>query len=91
MDFEYVDNTPELKTLLSEIFTDSFMRAHTNFDNFRALQYSSAVIVNWDAEQMVYSKALLDSFVKESTQFSSWEELVQAATDQRYPAGGAAD
>ena len=48
------------------------------------------MFVSWEKEQLIYSKALLDNFVKESTRFQSWEEMVQTATDLRFPAAEAA-
>ena len=74
----------ELRDLLETIFTDQFMQENTNFENFEAFQYSSAVIANWKAEIMVYAQLLMDGFVKESTRFETWEEMVQAAADARF-------
>lgn len=82
--WETVQNTQELQKLLSEIFSDEFMQTHSRFKNFAGFRYSSAVIVNWDAEVLVYPILLLDNFVKESTDFSSWDEMVRAATNQRF-------
>ena len=90
MDFEYVDYPQELKDLLIEIFSDEFMQSNTRFQSFEAFRYSSAVFVSWEKEQLIYSKALLDNFVKESTRFQSWEEMVQTATDLRFPTAEAA-
>ena len=73
-----------LLKLLEDIFTDAFMQAHTRFENFDAFQFSSAVMVNWKAETIVYAPLLLDSFVRESTDFPGWDEMVRAAVDQRY-------
>ena len=53
----------ELRDLLDTIFTDEFMKENTNFENFEAFQYSSAVIANWKAETMVYAQLLMDGFV----------------------------
>ena len=51
--------------------------------NFEGFQYSSAVITNWNSDHMVYARLLMDNFVKESTRFNSWEEMVMAASDAR--------
>ena len=32
----------------------------------------------------IYARERLDSFVRESTRFSSWDEMVREAADQRY-------
>ena len=82
--FVFLENAPELMRLLEDIFTDAFMQAHTRFENFDAFQFSSAVMVNWKAETIVYAPLLLDSFVRESTDFPGWDEMVRAAADQRY-------
>ena len=71
-------------------FTDEFMEENTNFSNFEGFQYSSAVITNWKADKMVYAQLLMDNFVKESTRFSSWEEMVQVAAEQRFGAAATA-
>lgn len=82
MAFEYVPMPAEEKELLKKIFTDEFMQAETNFKTFEGFQYSSAVFVNWKADVMVYNSEVLDNFVKESTKFTSWDEMVRAAADR---------
>ena len=86
--WEKVPNTPELRELLTDIFSDEFMQEHTRFENFAGFRYSSAVIASWDSEELVFPTLLMDNFVKESTDFSSWEEMVRAATDLRFPTKG---
>lgn len=83
--YVYVEMDSKTRELLNEIFTDEFMKENTNFDNFEGFQYSSAVIANWKAERMVYAQLLMDNFVKESTRFSSWTQMVMAAADARFP------
>ena len=85
MEFEYVDYPQELKLLLEQIFSDDFMQGHTRFQTFEAFQYSSAVFVNWKAEQLIYPKVPFDNFVKESTEFDTWDAMVRAAADCRFP------
>lgn len=82
--YVYVEMDSKTRELLHEIFTDEFMKENTNFDNFEAFQYSSAVIANWKAERMVYAELLMDRFVQESTRFSTWTQMVMAAADQRF-------
>lgn len=84
--YVYVDMDEEFRKLLAAIFTDEFMQENTNFQNFEGFQYSSAVIANWNSDRMVYAQLLMDNFVKESTRFSTWEEMVQEATKQRFGA-----
>lgn len=33
---------------------------------------------------MVYAQLLMDNFVKESTRFHSWDEMVKTAADQKF-------
>ena len=81
-------NGTALMKLLEDIFTDDFMRENTRFENFDAFQFSSAVMVNWKADTIIYASLLLDSFVKESTNFSDWDEMVRTAVEQRYHGKG---
>ncbi|HJA62983.1 MAG TPA: hypothetical protein H9719_02500 [Candidatus Intestinimonas stercoravium] len=82
--YVHLDDAPELMKLLEDIFTDEFMQQHTRFDDFDGFRFSSAVILNWKAQTLVYAPLLLDAFVKESTQFSNWDEMVRTATVLRY-------
>ena len=66
------------------MFDDDFMRKHTNFKSFDSFRYSSAVIVNWNAEDLIYYESLMDSFVKESTVFDSWDQMIRSAADIKY-------
>jgi len=83
-EFQVLPDGQGLVRLLKDIFTPAFMKAHTSFESFEGFRYSSAVIVNWEAETLVYSATLLDHFVRESTEFSCWDELVRAAVKERY-------
>ena len=83
-DYVSINYTQELKDLLNRIFSDEFMQKHTNFKNFEGFRYSSAVMCTWDSPRLVYSKTLLDGFVRESTDFDTWDELVMTASDERY-------
>lgn len=82
--YVYVDMDDDFRRILADIFTDEFMRENTNFENFEGFQYSSAVIANWKSDKMVYARLLMDNFVKESTRFSTWEEMVEAATKEKF-------
>ena len=78
-----LDHAPELVRLLEDIFTDEFMQKNTRHESFESFRYSSAVFMNWNAESITYSEALLDGFVRESTDFGSFDEMVRAAVDER--------
>ena len=82
--YVHVEVDDRLRKLLNIIFSDEFMQANTNFENFEAIQYSSAVITNWKSDHMVYAKLLMDNFVKESTCFQSWDEMVKIACDKKF-------
>lgn len=83
-DYVSVPAPKEFRDLLKRIFTDDFMKAHTTFENFEGFRYSSAVMTNWEADIMIYSPEVFDNFVKESTEFTGWEEMVRAATDEAF-------
>lgn len=83
-DYVVVEADEEFKRLLGIIFTDNFMRKNTRFNNFEAFKYSSAVMTNWNSDQMIYSQSVFNNFVKESTDFNTWEEMVKKATDERF-------
>lgn len=74
----------EFWDLLDMIFTDDFMRKHTNFESFEYFRYSSAVMVNWGEEYMVYPEDVFNNFVVESTEFDTWNQMVMAAADERF-------
>ena len=82
MAFVYVDYPPEFRELLEKIMNDTFMVENTRFQSFEGFRYSSAVFVNWNADQLVYNEEVFNNFVKESTRFESWDEMVRTATDQ---------
>ena len=88
MAFQYVPVSPDLRKTLQTIFSDDFMKANTNFSTFEGFQFSSAVFVNWKSDIMVYDEDVLNNFVKESTRFSTWDEMVQTATDQAFGKSG---
>ena len=77
-------DAPALMKVLEDVFTDEFMQANSRFESFEGFQFSSAVMVNWKADTIVYAPLLLDAFVKESTRFGDWDEMVRTATQLRY-------
>lgn len=85
---EYVTASapPEFRKMLEVIFDDGFMKRYTRFENFEGFRYSSAVMTNWNADIMVYQKKVFDHFIQESTDFTTWEEMVKKATDEKFGA-----
>ena len=60
-DYVVVDTNAEFRKLLKTVFSDAFMKKYTTFENFEGFQYSSAVMTNWEADQMIYSRAVFDN------------------------------
>ena len=83
-DYVSYNNDEKMKKILADIFTDEFMQKHTKLENFEAFRYSSAVMVTWDSPRLVFAKTLLDGFVRESSEFDSWDEMVTTASDERF-------
>lgn len=88
MAFVYVDNPPRFRELLGRIMSDEFMAEHTQFPSFEGFRYSSAVFADWNADPMVYNEEVFDNFVRESTRFGSWDEMVRTAADRFFLADG---
>ena len=84
MAFVYVDCPKEFKTLLNQIFDEDFMRSNTRFSSFEGFRYSSAVFVNWNTDEMVYDETVFNNFINESTNFSTWDEMVRTAADSHF-------
>ena len=84
MAFVYVDCPPEFKAMMNEIFSEDFMRKNTRFSSFEGFRYSSAVFVNWNTDEMVYDETVFNNFVKESTNFSTWDEMIRTAADCQF-------
>lgn len=83
-DYVSYNNDEQFKKILEDVFTDEFMQKYTKLENFEAFRYSSAVMCTWDSPRLVFSKTLLDGFVRESTDFDTWDEMVMTASDERY-------
>ncbi|MDR3294543.1 MAG: hypothetical protein LBT26_01760 [Clostridiales Family XIII bacterium] len=62
---------------LKEFFSDAFMQTYTRCRSFEEFMFSSAVFVNWDAPLLVYSKTRFDTFVSETTSFTTWDEMLE--------------
>ena len=86
MAFVYVDYPPEFRDLLAKIMNDGFMAANTKFPSFEGFRYSSAVFVNWSADPLEYNEEVFNNFVRESTRFESWDDMVRTAADEYFQA-----
>ena len=72
----------ESRKNLHAVLNEGFMQKYTKCENLDAFMFSSAVFVNWDDDLLVYSKARLDAFVSETTQFEAWEEMLAKASEE---------
>ena len=79
---DYVENDSAFRKFMSQIFNDTFMKKYTRFDNWSGFQYSSAVFVNWKAECLVIPRYTFGNFVKESTDFDSWEQMLHKGVEE---------
>lgn len=84
MAFVTIDNDEKFRGFLAAIFSDGFMARHTNFTSFKFFRYASAVIANWEAEKMTYDEELMELFVKESTGFESFEQMIRTAIEEKW-------
>ncbi len=62
-----------------DLFTPSFMAKHTQFANFSELLIFGKFNVNSLEEFMALLDDKFDEFVKQTTQFQSWEEMQSTA------------
>lgn len=46
------------------------------------------MFVNWNADELVYNEEAFNNFVRESTQFQDWDEMVRVATDADFQKEG---
>ena len=84
MAFAYIPMSPDDKKLLETIFTDEFMQWRRISKLLKRFQSSSAVFTNWKSDIMVYNEEVFDGFVRESTRFTSWDEMVRTAADRAF-------
>lgn len=81
-DYVTVKAGKEFWEMLDLVFTDEFMQKYTNFESFEYFRYSSAVMVNWGSAFMIYQSNVFNNFVRESTRFETWDEMVMKAADE---------
>ena len=60
---------------ITDILTNEFMQANTNFYSFRELTFSSMVWIDWSHEVVHTRRSLLDQFIAGSTKFKTWDEF----------------
>lgn|SRR5574337_468113 len=64
---------------LTDLFTDSFMQSHSNFNNFDEFAKSSGFDFS-DIESIPENE--LDSFISENTNLNSWKDMLAPATEK---------
>ena len=70
---------PVTMVSFKDLFTPSFMAKHTQFANFSELLICGEFKVNSLEEFMALLDEKFDAFVKQTTQFQTWEEMQSAA------------
>lgn len=66
----------------SEIFTSSFMSQHTNFSTFDEFLNAGKFIVDSSEDFEAIPDEDMDAHVIKSSKFSSWEEMLETATNK---------
>lgn len=66
----------------SELFSASFMAKHTDFKTFEDFMEAGGFHAETTAEFEAITDEPFDSHVATTTKFSSWEEMLKAATSE---------
>lgn len=78
-----LENTKSVS--FDELFTDTFMKKHTQFDNLQAFFKDSNFTIGSQEDFENIPTAELDKHVANSTNFNNWQEMIDAAgTDYAY-------
>lgn len=65
---------------LSELFSDAFMKSNTRFENCDDFFKSANISTKEQLEAMPEEQ--MDKFVAKNTSFSSWQEMLTAASSE---------
>ena len=68
------------KAQIDEIFSTKFMRAHTEFDSFSSWLIAGGFECHSKADFEKIPTPELNKYVRISSKFSSWQDLLNAAT-----------
>ncbi|PYG89854.1 hypothetical protein LY28_00452 [Ruminiclostridium sufflavum DSM 19573] len=66
------------------IFSDKFMRKYTVFNSFKEMLEKSGLKIETEEDFEKISDYELDLFIRNNSDFDSWEELVQEAVNNHY-------
>ena len=64
---------------LRTLFSNEFLKEHTNFDSFESFEESLPVQLKEQSDLDNIDKNKVDPFIKEKTKFDSWDDLAEAA------------
>ncbi|HCO75000.1 MAG TPA: hypothetical protein DIT16_09125 [Clostridium sp.] len=67
---------------LDELITSSFMRKYTNFTDFDVFLEAGNFIVNSQEDFDAIPDSELDSHVRKTTKFSTWEDMLGEAGEE---------
>ncbi|MFB6254515.1 MAG: hypothetical protein ABEI06_07895 [Halobacteriaceae archaeon] len=76
---ELEEELEEVSVPIDEVFTDSFMREHTNFENIEQLFAESTWTVESAKDIDLIPSDQLDKYIDERTEFDSWSQLEEEA------------
>lgn len=65
----------------SDLFTSSFMNKYTNFSNFEEFLEAGEFTVNSQEDFESIPDSDMDLHVSKSTKFSSWQNMLESATE----------
>ena len=81
---EIAENAQELEgqneVPFSELFTDSFLKKHTDFDSFEAFE-NAPIFNQYDSFETIPDLEF-DIFIKENSKFKNWEEMYSKASKE---------
>jgi hypothetical protein len=75
------DSMPQLIDF-NELFNTSFMRRYTRYRSFEKFLLGGNFHITCQKDFEELSEARMDAFVKKSADFSSWQEMLDFATDK---------
>lgn len=67
------------KVSLIELFTPNFMQNNTQFSSFEAMLEASGFRIESSDDFLAISDAQWDQFISQQTQFTNWQEMLNAA------------
>lgn len=67
---------------LEKLFTTAFIAKHTAFDNYENWLSNGGFVFETQEEYNNLDETALDSYVRDSTCFQSWKEMLDAAASE---------